>query len=52
MPSGAENRALITTAYNTGSMGRHVRNGLFPREPLDRVVAPASVAGEHRRRRA
>ena len=39
--NGAENRALITMAYNTASTGLYVRNGLYPREPLYRVVAPA-----------
>jgi GNAT superfamily N-acetyltransferase len=39
--NGAENRALITMAYNTASTGLYVRNGLYPREPLFRVAAPA-----------
>jgi len=40
---GAENRALITMAYNTASAGLYVRNGLYPRETLYRMVAPAPV---------
>lgn len=40
---GAENRALITMAYNMASAGLYVRNGLYPREPLYRMVAPAPV---------
>jgi len=44
---GAENRALITTEYNMASTGLYIRNGLYPREPLYRLVAPAVVrAGE------
>ncbi len=39
--NGAGNRALITMAYNTASTGLYVRNGLYPREPLFRVAAPA-----------
>jgi GNAT superfamily N-acetyltransferase len=41
--NGAENRALITMAYNTASTGLYVRNGLYPREPLLRLTAPVSV---------
>lgn len=41
--NGAENRALITFAYNTRSTGLYVKNGMYPREPLYRVVAPAAV---------
>ena len=40
---GAENRALITMAYNTASTGLYIQNGLYPREPLYRMVAPAPV---------
>jgi GNAT superfamily N-acetyltransferase len=40
---GAENRALITMAYNTASTGLYIHNGLYPREPLLRMAAPASV---------
>jgi ribosomal protein S18 acetylase RimI-like enzyme len=39
----AENRTLITTAYNTVSAGLYVRNGMYPREPLYRMVLPAPV---------
>jgi GNAT superfamily N-acetyltransferase len=45
--NGAENRALITMAYNTASIGLYVRNGLYPREPLFRVVAPAPAIARH-----
>jgi GNAT superfamily N-acetyltransferase len=41
--NGAENLALVTLAYNTVSTGLYVRNGMYPREPLYRVVAPAAV---------
>jgi GNAT superfamily N-acetyltransferase len=40
---GAENRALTTMAYNTASQGLYIRNGLYPREPLLRVAAPAQA---------
>jgi len=39
----ADNRALITTGYNMASTGLYIRNGLYPREPLYRLVAPAVV---------
>ncbi|MBL6081358.1 GNAT family N-acetyltransferase [Belnapia sp. T18] len=38
---GATNRALITLGYNMKSAGLYLRNGLFPREPLFRLAAPA-----------
>jgi len=44
--NGAENRALITMAYNTASAGLYIRNGLYPREPLLRLVAPAPLVAE------
>ena len=44
--NGAGNRALITMAYNTASTALYIRNGLYPREPLLRVVAPAPVVEE------
>lgn len=44
--NGAENRALITMAYNTTSTGLYIRNGLYPREPLLRLAAPAPVVAE------
>ncbi|MBK1662084.1 GNAT family N-acetyltransferase [Paracraurococcus ruber] len=40
---GAANRTLITMAYNTASQGLYIRNGLYPREPLLRLAAPAVV---------
>ena len=43
--NGAENRALITMAYNTVSTGLYIHNGLYPREPLLRVVTPVPVTG-------
>jgi ribosomal protein S18 acetylase RimI-like enzyme len=45
--SGADNRALITLAYNTVSTGLYVRNGMYPREPLYRLLAPASVVAQN-----
>ena len=44
--SGATNRALITFAYNIASTGLYLNNGLYPREPLYRVAAPAQAVGE------
>jgi GNAT superfamily N-acetyltransferase len=41
--NGAENRALITLGYNLASTGLYIRNGLYPREPLYRLVAPAGL---------
>lgn len=38
--NGAENRALITLGYNMDATGLYIRNGLYPREPLYRMVAP------------
>ena len=38
--NGAENRALITLGYNMAATGLYIRNGLYPREPLYRLVAP------------
>ncbi|HEV2098784.1 MAG TPA: GNAT family N-acetyltransferase [Stellaceae bacterium] len=43
----AGNRALITLAYNPISTGLYVRNGMYPREPLYSVAAPASVVGQY-----
>jgi GNAT superfamily N-acetyltransferase len=45
--NGADNRALITLAYNPVSAGLYVRNGMYPREPLYRVAAPASVVRQN-----
>jgi GNAT superfamily N-acetyltransferase len=39
----AENRALITFAYNRTSIGLYVKHGLFPREPLYTVAAARAV---------
>jgi GNAT superfamily N-acetyltransferase len=36
-----ENHALITLGCNMDSTGLYIRNGLYPREPLYRMVAPA-----------
>jgi GNAT superfamily N-acetyltransferase len=44
--NGAENRALITMAYNRASTALYIRNGLYPREPLLRLVAPVTVVQE------
>jgi len=41
--NGAENRALITMAYNTASTGLYIQNGMYPREPLLRLAAPVAV---------
>ncbi|WP_207540917.1 GNAT family N-acetyltransferase [Sabulicella rubraurantiaca] len=41
--NGAENRALITMAYNTASTALYIRNGLYPREPLLRMIAAAPL---------
>lgn len=35
------NRALITFAYNRASTGLYIRNGLYPRQPLYAMQAPA-----------
>jgi GNAT superfamily N-acetyltransferase len=47
---GAENRALITFAYNMRSTGLYVRNGMYPRVPLYFMAAetpmlPANLGG-------
>jgi GNAT superfamily N-acetyltransferase len=39
----ATNRALITPAYNIASTGLYLHNGLYSREPLYRVAAPAQA---------
>jgi GNAT superfamily N-acetyltransferase len=38
----AENTALITFAYNRASTGLYIRHGMYPREPLYYMQAPAS----------
>jgi GNAT superfamily N-acetyltransferase len=45
--NGADNRALITPAYNTASTGLYLKNGLYPREPLYRMAAPAQAVGQN-----
>jgi GNAT superfamily N-acetyltransferase len=44
--NGATNRALMTPAYNTASTGLYLNNGLYPREPLYRVAAPAQAVAQ------
>jgi GNAT superfamily N-acetyltransferase len=41
--NGATNRALITFAHNIASTGLYLNNGLYPREPLYRMVAPTQA---------
>jgi GNAT superfamily N-acetyltransferase len=43
--ANATNRALITFAYNSSSTGLYVKHGLYPREPLYRMSAPAQEVG-------
>ena len=45
--NGAANRALITFAYNIASTGLYLQNGLYPREPLYRMAAPAQAVAEN-----
>jgi len=45
--NGADNRALITPAYNTASTGLYLKNGLYPREPLYRMAAPAQAVAQN-----
>jgi GNAT superfamily N-acetyltransferase len=44
--NGAANRALITFAYNIASTGLYLQNGLYPREPLYRMAAPAQAVAQ------
>jgi GNAT superfamily N-acetyltransferase len=44
--NGATNRALITPAYNITSTGLYLNNGLYPREPLYRMSAPAQAVAQ------
>src|SRR5437016_3919533 len=44
--NGAANRALITFAYNIASIGLYLKNGLYPREPLYRMAAPAQAVAQ------
>ena len=41
--NGAANRALVTMGYNTASTGLYIQNGLYPREPLLRLVGSTTV---------
>jgi GNAT superfamily N-acetyltransferase len=45
--NGAANRALITPAYNIASTGLYLKNGLYPREPLYRMAAPAQAVAQN-----
>jgi GNAT superfamily N-acetyltransferase len=45
--NGAANRALITFAYNIASIGLYLNNGLYPREPLYRMAAPAQTVAQN-----
>ena len=45
--NGAANRALITPAYNIVSTGLYLKNGLYPREPLYRMAAPAQSVAQN-----
>jgi ribosomal protein S18 acetylase RimI-like enzyme len=45
--NGATNRALITFAYNIASTGLYLNNGLYPREPLYRMAAPAQAVAQN-----
>src|SRR6266403_1498754 len=45
--NGADNRALITFAFNIASTGLYLKNGLYPREPLYRMAAPAQAVAQN-----
>jgi GNAT superfamily N-acetyltransferase len=45
--NGATNRALITFGYNIASIGLYPNNGLYPREPLYRMAAPAQAVARN-----
>jgi GNAT superfamily N-acetyltransferase len=45
--NGAAHRALITFAYNIASTGLYLQNGLYPREPLYRMIAPAQGVAQN-----
>src|SRR6202045_3625443 len=45
--NGATNRALIPPAYNIASTGLYLHNGLYPREPLYRMTAPAQAVAQN-----
>ena len=44
--NGGANRALITFAYSIASTGLYLQNGLYPREPLYRMAAPAQTVAK------
>ena len=44
---GAATLALITPAYNIASMGLYLNNGLYPRELLYRMTAPAQAVAQN-----
>jgi GNAT superfamily N-acetyltransferase len=44
---GATIRALITPAYNIASTGLYLHNGLYPRELLYRMAAPAQAVAQN-----
>ena len=45
--NGAANRALITFASNIASTGLYLKNGLYPREPLYEMAAPAQAVAQN-----
>ena len=45
--NGAANRALITFASNIVSTGLYLKNGLYPREPLYEMAAPAQAVAQN-----
>jgi len=45
--NSATNRELITPAYNIASTGLYLNNGLYPREPLYRMAAPAHTVEQN-----
>jgi GNAT superfamily N-acetyltransferase len=45
--NGATNRALITFASNIVSTGLYLKNGLYPREPLYEMAAPAQAVAQN-----
>jgi len=45
--NGAANRALITFASNIASTGLYLKNGLYPREPLYEMAAPAQAVAHN-----
>lgn len=46
---GAADCALITFAYNIASTGLYLKNGLYPREALNRMAAPAQTVAQNLR---